>query len=284
MLVNMKEIDYRKRLGLGFDDYDKEVAFINRMKLFFQKPNSVQFYPEDERRLCYALGVSCYLDDNQYHPNIDRIKGISRVWEYLKIYEDEFYDFLVSLVLFVNTYDGYKKDKKTMLTVIKRALKDSYIDFEVTEDKDGCYFFPKGAKELDKALVSQPLDWLIDYPKTQKAFSKALKQYSNKKYTRDIADNFRKALEEFFKEFLNNDKNLHNNTQEIFIYLKENNAEPELAGMIKSLLNSYDKLNNSAVKHNDKLDKTYLEFIMYQTGIFIRTLIVVRQQEKWYET
>lgn len=281
----MRHIDYRKKLGLGFDDKDKQKAFINRIQLFLKGDSNIPFRDEDERNLCYELGVPCLLDDRPpFYVDLNEPKGMARVWLYLEKYSNKFLDFLVSLVLFVNTYDGYKKDKNAMLTKIKRALKDSNIDFDIVEDKDGCYFFPKGAKELDKALVSQPLDWLIDYPKTQKAFSKALKQYSNKKYTRDIADNFRKALEEFFKEFLNNDKNLHNNTQEIFIYLKENNAEPELAGMIKSLLNSYDKLNNSAVKHNDKLDKTYLEFIMYQTGIFIRTLIVVRQQEKWYET
>ena len=159
-------------------------------------------------------------------------------------------------------------------------MEDSDIDYEVLEDSDGYFFFPKGAQELDDGLVSQPLRWLIDYPKTQKVFSLALKQYSNNIYVRDVADNFRKTLEMFFQEFLNNKSNLKNNTTLIFKYLGENNAEPELSSIVKSIINAYDKLNNSAVKHNDTLDKTYLEFIMYQTGIIIRTLIVVKNNKE----
>ena len=75
---------------------------------------------------------------------------------------------------------------------------------------------PKGAKELDTTLVSEPLDWLKDYPKTRKTFCIALKQYTDGVYIRDVADNFRKALEEFFQEFLGNTKNLANDIAEIF--------------------------------------------------------------------
>ena len=139
---------------------------------------------------------------------------------------------------------------------------------------------PKGAKELDTTLVSEPLDWLKDYPKTRKTFCIALKQYTDGVYIRDVADNFRKALEEFFQEFLGNTKNLANNIAEIFKYLNNNNAENELSSMVKSLLNSYDTLNNKIAKHNDKVDKMFLEFLMYQTGIFIRMLIVVKKNEK----
>lgn len=54
------------------------------------------------------------------------------------------------------------------------------------------------------------------------------------------------------------------------------NAEPELAGSIKDLLLKYDTLNNKIAKHNDKVDARYLEFLLYQTGIFIRMLITVK--------
>lgn len=45
---------------------------------------------------------------------------------------------------------------------------DLYIPFEVLNDEEGYFIFPKGAKELDNALVSQPLEWLKEYPKAHK--------------------------------------------------------------------------------------------------------------------
>ena len=143
----------------------------------------------------------------------------------------------------------------------------------------GIFIFPKGAEELDSALVSEPLEWLKDYPQTQKTYVIALKQYSDGIYIRDVADNLRKTLESFFQEFLGNKKNLANNINEVFKFLGAHNAEPELAGSIKDLLSKYDTLNNKIAKHNDKVDARYLEFLLYQTGIFIRMLITVKNSD-----
>ena len=49
--------------------------------------------------------------------------------------------------------------------------------------------------------------------------------------------------------------------------------------MLVSLISHYYLLNNEVAKHNDKMDKKYLEFLLYQTGIFIRMLIVVKMEE-----
>ena len=84
---------------------------------------------------------------------------------------------------------------------ILRSLEDLNIAFEVIKDDNGIFVFPKGAKELDDALVSEPLEWLKDYPKAHKTYVNALKQYSEGIYIRDVADNLRKALEEFLQEF-----------------------------------------------------------------------------------
>ena len=129
------------------------------------------------------------------------------------------------------------------------------------------------------ALVSEPLEWLNNYPQTKKTYVIALKQYSDGIYIRDVADNLRKTLEAFFQEFLGNKKNLANNINEVFKFLGTHNAEPELAGSIKDLLSKYDSLNNKIAKHNDKVDARYLEFLLYQTGIFIRMLITVKNTD-----
>ena len=38
--------------------------------------------------------------------------------------------------------------------------------------------------------------------------------------------------------------------------------------------------DNTEIKHNDKIDEKYLEFLMYQTGVFIRMLVVVKKDSE----
>lgn len=240
----------------------------------------IPFNRNQENAFAYCIGEqSCIENEQDYFAHLlDPDGSFQRIWLYLEKWEDCFDAFLAALVLFVNTYNGTKKAKDLVYNAIISALRDSHIEYELIFDADGTFVFPKGAPELDKALVSEPLGWLTDYPKANATFSRALRQYANGEYARDIADNFRKALEEFFQEVLGNTKNLDNNKADICRYLSSHNAEPEIASMMQALLNSYDKLNNSAAKHNDKIDPKYLEFLMYQTGLFIRMIITAGEK------
>ena len=121
------------------------------------------------------------------------------------------------------------------------------------------------------------MEWLNDYPKARKTYSVALQKYSDGQYVRDVADNFRKAFEEFLREYLNNNNDLNKNKKEVETFLKEQNAAPQLITMLGALITHYYMLNNEVAKHNDKMDARYLEFLMYQTGVFIRMLIVVKK-------
>lgn len=137
----------------------------------------------------------------------------------------------------------------------------------------------RGAKELDRALVSETLGWLDEYPLTKNTFVIALKQYQDGVYIRDTADNLRKALEQFLQEFLGNKKNLENNRTEICRYLGSVGVDGEIAGLFQPLINTYKNINDKYVKHNDLIDKRLLEFLLYQTGILIRMVLVVKQSE-----
>ncbi len=279
----MDYYDYRTKLGIGFSDEEKQKQFINRIKTFLYANKSIPFERDQENAFAYSIGEASIIEEEQISVTIlrlDSLSGIQRVWLYLQKKQKLFPDFLATLVTMVNNYPGKKVHKETILNAIKRALDDSRIPYELFHDDDGVFYFPNGAKELDGALVSEPLEWLSDYPKARVTFARALKQYSDGAYVRDVADNFRKSLEEFFQEFLGNKKNLDNNKAEIYRYLSSHNAEPEIASMMQALMNSYDKLNNSAAKHNDKLDPKYLEFLMYQTGLFIRMIITVGAKEE----
>lgn len=278
----MDYLDYREKLGIGFSDKEKQRQFVNRIKVFLYSNGSIPFEREQENAFAYSIGETSKIEEeliSSFNMDFDSPTGLQRVWSYLECKKENFIDFLAALMTFANNYTGTKKNKSTIIMAITNALSYSRIPYELIQDNSDVFVFPKGAHELDKAIVSEPLEWLSQYPKTRSTFCRALNQYSNGEYVRDVADNFRKALEVFFQEKLENSRNLDNNITDICRYLSSHNAEPEIASMMQALLNSYNKLNNSAAKHNDKLDPKYLEFLMYQTGLIIRMIIIVGKDD-----
>ena len=265
----MDWIDYRKALGLSFKDKDKTDLFIKRVGVFMKSGESCPFEEQDEIAFAYMIGEEYLLAD------IDPVEialgndplGLQRAWLYLSKRTKDFADFLSCVVALINTYGGKKTDKNSILSGVKKALKDSHIDFELLEDSDGIFIFPKGAKELDDALVSEPVKWLEDYPNARKTYVIALKQYADGIYVRDVADNLRKSLETFLQEFLGNTKNLENNKIEICKYLGDQGVD------------SYKNINDRVAKHNDDVDKKLLEFLLYQTGVLIRMVISIKKSE-----
>ena len=117
----------------------------------------------------------------------------------------------------------------------------------------------------------------------QKTFIIALKQYSEGIYIRDVADNLRKALEAFLQEFLGNEKNLETNKNEICKYLGSQGVDAGISGLFQPLLNAYKNINDRIAKHNDAVDKKLLEFLLYQTGVLIRMVVVIKMGETSHE-
>lgn len=267
----MDWIDYREKLGIGFSDNEKFMRVVNYIDNVLSK--SMKDY-DDESLVNFCL----YTGLNHDYPANPKIDFIVNIFRNTKCFNE----FLSYYIAFINTYIEveYKKNKRENLYfLIQNAMNQFHIPFELFKDNNEYFIFPKGARELDNALVSDILIWLNEYPKAKKTFISALKQYSEKIYIRDVADNLRKAFEEFLKEFLGNDKNLDNNKNEVGRYLKSNNAEPEIATMFIPLIGAYNKLNNEIAKHNDKVDEKFLEFLLYQTGLFMRMLIIVKNSE-----
>ena len=277
----MDFLDYREQLGIGFDDSEKQELFMTKIQIFLQAHNDYPFSRKQEIDFCYKIGEECF-SDNETVLNIkwEKIEpvGLQKAWTYFKDKKGDFKNFLVTIVALANTYFEDIDVKDDIYSAIKQALTESHIPYEILTDDDGLFFFPKGAEELDKALVSEPLQWLSDYPKAQSTYCRALKQYANGEHIRDVADNFRKALEEFLQEYLGNKKNLEHNKNEICKYLGSKGVDAEFCAMLQPLLNTYKNINDKYAKHHDALDERLLEFIMYQTGVFFRMIISVKNQ------
>lgn len=274
----MKNVDYRKKLGLGFNDESKikmlKTRIFNLLTEF------------DETKEDWELEIDIKKITRNFSDEIgilipSEYKNLQIIY-YIICSQKDISSCVYFFVTFLNTLKHEYNDYviiETLETRFLSALDNMKISYDKSVDSDGIFIFPKGAEELDSALVSEPLEWLKDYPQTKKTYVIALKQYSDGIYIRDVADNLRKTLEAFFQEFLGNKKNLANNINEVVKFLGTHNAEPELAGSIKDLLSKYDSLNNKIAKHNDKVDARYLEFLLYQTGIFIRMLITVKNTD-----
>lgn len=126
--------------------------------------------------------------------------------------------------------------------------------------------------------MSDVLLWLRNYPQTQKAWAKALKDYAevSDATASETADNFRKALERFFQEFFQSNKSLENMKSEYGTYLSQKGVPAEIKNNLEPLLLAYTNYMNNYAKHHDKTSKDVLEYLMYQTGNIIRLMITLK--------
>ena len=267
----MKWIDYREKLGIGFSDSDKAKMLANNVATFIKNSALNSSYTTDDYyRFCLMTGTP-------YSMPYPETQGLYLLFSGKKLSIPQI---ISHYVAFVNTQnDATKIRKKTLMNALGKFLEDLNIQYELLNDKDGYFLFPKGATELDDALVSQPLEWLKDYPKSHKTYCTALRQYSDGIFIRDVADNLRKTLEGFLQEFLCNDKNLETNKNEICKYLGAQGIDAGISGLFQPLINAYKNINDRIAKHNDRVDKKMLEFLLYQTGVLIRMVLVVKQAE-----
>lgn len=280
----MDYIDYREKLGLSFSDSDKQELFIKRIHTLLLRKYQITFHEAEEIQFCYEIGIKTWVERQKTVlgnvVNFDEPTGMRKLFFYLDELQESFIDFLAALVVFLNLFPCNSEIKKSLLENIELALRDSHIQYELLDDSGKTFIFPKGAKELDRALVSEPLEWLSSYQTSQKAFSKALELYadSSDSNASDVADAFRKSLETFFQEFFNSDKSLENLKSEYGQFLKNCNVPAEISNNFQSLLNSYALFMNNYAKHHDKTSKNILEYIMYQTGNIIRLLITLKNE------
>ena len=278
----MDWIDYREKLGIGFNDTEKCQYFYTQITNSIGASISLGvggITVNEYRRFCDMTGscIDCRFLDN--YQECDRLSDCLRI---IKNHKNVFSDYLSYFVGFINSLDEIKGrllNRSYFESLLANCLKNAHIQYDLIEENGKIFVFPKGAEELDNALVSEPLTWLNDYPNTHKTYVIALKQYSDGVYIRDVADNLRKALESFLQEFLQNSKNLETNKNEICRYLARQGVDAGISGLFQPLINAYKNINDRVAKHNDAVDAKLLEFLLYQTGILIRMVLTVKQSQ-----
>ena len=286
----MDFLDYRENLGIGFCDNEKYKFFLVKIfNILGEIALDTRFCginASEYREFCRITGTEV---DYKLLSEFIGPAGYRHWLSILRrVCEDprEFFAYYISLVNIVPEdrepdESGRFFERKGLIKLLTAMLAESHIGYNLI-NADGEYFvFPKGAVELDSALVSQPLAWLNQYPKAHTAFVKALREYADAttENSSDIADKFRKALETFFQEFFKNDKALESNKSIYGNYLSKAGVPKEIASNFETLLQTYCNFMNGYAQHHDKTELNVLEYLMYQTGNIIRLLITLKQAE-----
>ena len=269
----MKWLDYREALGIGFSDTEKAGMLASKIRTFIRHGSLNEHYSDGDY---YRFCLMTTLGYNEREESIDAVASVFKrnltIPEMISYY-----------IAFVNSQEECEENhKKDLIGVLKWFLSDLNIAYELFYDEEGFYIFPKGVEEFDNALVSEPLMWLAGYPSAEKAWSKALRAYSEATEDKasEIADKFRRALETFFQEFFNSNASLENIRKDYYKeYLRNHGISNEIRSNLDYLLQAYEHYMNNRAKHHDETNVNVLEYLMYQTGNIMRLLITLKQEE-----
>lgn len=271
----MKLIDYREKLGIAFCDEEKIEIFLAKayMALSETIQMDIELTTSQYNDYCFNAGIKAVPEYYGQYADNSPI-----VFAHLQKATDDFKKFIYYYSVFLNALAKNPDTQKRWIDAFNHWASQSGLQFDFLQENDNYFIFPKGAKELDDALVSEPLEWLKAYPQTRKEWIDALKDYSNldSNNASDVADKFRKVLERFFQEFFNTTKTLENLKSEYGNYMKSKGVPPEISNNLETLQQCYTNFMNNYAKHHDKTSENLLEYIMYQTGNIIRLIITLK--------
>ncbi|MBR3888659.1 MAG: hypothetical protein IKJ32_06130 [Clostridia bacterium] len=170
-------------------------------------------------------------------------------------------------VIFLMPSDIISASEKNKLCKEINEVADLFcIDIVILKTSAKKYLlYPRGAKELDNALVNDMLNWLNEYPKVKALYEKAIEKYAKKEDIRNIIDDLRLSLELLMKEIFKNKKSLENNAKEILKFLRDGGISKEISNMYYTLLENYTKYQNNNVKHDNNCYEAELEYMLYLT-------------------
>jgi hypothetical protein len=169
------------------------------------------------------------------------------------------------------------------ITALREAKQHSPgIDFGIARRGNSITLYPEGVKELDAALVEEPLEWLGAYPKVAGHFEEALKivlARDTAKY-RNALDNLRWSLEQLLRAVLKNRKPIEKQSDILLPWLKEKGIHQQVLNMYLDLLKRFAQYQNDAVKHGDAWSPAELEMVIYITGALMRMLLQLSEEEE----
>jgi len=273
MDIKRRILNHYKRWNIEFDSSQAFITFKNRIVAIIKVYFSILDSGIDNKFL-YLYGCSADIIPFEYS-SVD-IRGsysytVFSTTETIKELAKALHCFFMAL-----EEAGYPRLSE-LADAIKEAIELSPgIGLRVVKHSGSVTFYPSGAELLDTGAVNDVLAWLENYPKVAKHFEQALKIYldgDSDKY-RNLLDNLRFATEQLLKEVLGNKKSLENQQKDLLNWLNKKGIHQEVVNLYNQLLfGQYCMYQDNAVKHNEAFSKNEIEFMIYQTGTFMRFLL-----------
>ncbi len=156
------------------------------------------------------------------------------------------------------------------------------IDIRIARRGKQVTLYPSGAALLDKAVINDILAWLQRHPAAAKHFDRALEIYLKKDTAqyRNLLDELRSALEKLVRRMLGNRKNLENQKELLLQWMEVRGAHVQIRNLFERLLACYTQYHNDAVKHGEGWSEKDVEYMIYQTGVFMRLLLVLNGDDR----
>ncbi len=156
----------------------------------------------------------------------------------------------------------------------KDDFKDELAFIQCCKDETD-YILNKQQRSI-KAFYAEVQQLLQSYSDAHKSYSNALSKLESGIYERNMLDDLRLSLEQLCKELFENNKSLENQIKEFLgKYLKTKNVNPQITNLLNQLITFYTKYHNDYVKHNDKVNKSEVQFIFDLTSTFMIFLISI---------
>lgn len=126
--------------------------------------------------------------------------------------------------------------------------------------------------------VKKTLTWLEPYPSAHKSYLKAIQLFDDNKFERYLLDELRFTLEQFLKQYFNNEKPLEKQGAEIKECFKKENVSSHISAIYSDLLERYYLYQNDSVKHNAKYTDLEMEFMIEITTALIKLLLKIKHK------
>jgi hypothetical protein len=259
-------------------------SFKNRILLMIDETfrDTLLAYNEITLYFCFLCGIEFpkrSRSDNRridYHGNAFHFHPVYLAFNKSK----NIPDLSIKLNYLIDTF--FEKDEESYLVLIagiKKVIDISPgINIEVIEE-DRYKIVPANAALLDKRIVNETLDCLYKQPAVATLYEEALSTFlkGDSKGYRDVVNKSRLSLELFLKNILGKNKPIEKQKSELGKWLKAKNTHHSIRNIIIQSLDNLAEYNNKWAKHPGYdgywPSKPEVEFVIYQTGIIMRTIL-----------
>ncbi|MDD5547494.1 MAG: hypothetical protein PHN74_01145 [Candidatus Pacebacteria bacterium] len=263
--MSLKE--FNKIFGIKNDPQEEEVRFVNRINQTMFRAIRHNPHPDDYesliRSICYKLGIN---------PNdfikVDKYADRINIADLGSLSKNDFRETLKIIVLLYETVSS-NNTKELINRYVELALAAATIELGIRW-KDGM-FYRSGAKELDKKLINDNLDWLHICSDARTLFGTALEHF-NKSITDDTArkdtiTNSYSSIEALAQKVLNNKKTFENNLNDLMSFL-------DLPREYSNIFNGYKQIAHGFSSRHPGSIPSHIETeaFIYMTGLLMRLI------------